>query len=725
MERDPSEATVTYGSFSLLWPIFLLLCLSHFVEVLSCALQGRTVSTEAGMSIFEHSLAFSEAESMTSSSIGLGLGPILEGNGYSRGNGGSPASGSSADGTPAILAHLTRSQVLERMNVTPELLLILLISCCNGLWTNMMDVLGKQSRYRLASTSVWGFCYMAAMVWGLLGRSPFVSGTAILRFPTVCIVGFVPHLLILLGIVLCMGIYALALTITAFSMPMDRPASLRERFAVAHQNMQGASQIGDIRLSRYEDFYAALLRVGYTALTAASEAVFLNEGGAVVARNMSWLEEERLTEIQASRDTSAAANRGKQADMGDTNPLRWESGYNREKKLEKAKSGSRSVQTQTEYGVGAFRGATRFYQGLSFFRRIFFLFLQWIACGLSAALDKIGIVARPQFIKAIIVRPRKDGFLAQNNGSPSELLDFWILNDSGEFELPNTHEFDVEMEMRKREFAGAAITSGGWRQADEQQLDDELYSWWKAGGSWGDQDRSPDYTLPEDGDFDDTTSVISATSTSDWESHNSDDYEDDLGGRRTPTQKNPYPHHAHSHNRHFLHEESLFDPTNLARLLDPQDNESRQEGRILAAHLAAEGDGRTMTRSQYRKRVEREKARVLLSSRFLLDRSHGTRKPTPDEEVEILEKLILSRRADSAASDWRGDGQSWASGAQGLGPDGPPCVICHTNPRSIIAWPCRCLCICEDCRVSLAMNNFGSCVTCRQDVGGFLRLWVP
>ena len=720
MERPVDDSSVTYGSFSLLWPIFLLLCLSHFVEVLSCALQGRTVSTEAGMSIFEHSLAFSEAESMTTNSIGLGFGPALDGTA----KGGAAAS---TDGGPSLLAHLTRSQVLDRMNVTPELLLILLISCCNGLWTNLMDVFGKQNRYRLASTSVWGFCYMAAMVWGLLGGSPFVSGTAILRFPTVCIVGFVPHLLILLGIMLCMVIYALALSITAFSIPLDVPVPLRERFALAHENMQGATQISSIRLSRYEDFYAALLRVGYTALAAASEAVFLNEGGSIVARNMTWLEEERLTELQASRERYLMNRNGDYVDNSNIKEqsLRWESGYSREKKLEKAKNGSRSVQTQTEYGVGAFRGAARFYQGLSFIRRIFFLCLQWLACGLSSALDKIGIVFRPQWLKNMIIKPRKNDGLAEGSSGPAELLDFWILNDNGELELPNNYEFDVEMEMRKRERAAAAAptTAGGWHHTDENGLDDTLYSWWKAGGSWGNQDQSPDYHLPDGDDLDDTTSVISAASMSDWEDYHSDD--DDDYGRRTPTQDDPYSHSQAD----FLLEESLLDPAKLARLLDPQDDESKQDGRILAAHLAteAEASGRIMTRSRYRKRVEREKARVLLSSRFLdhSHHSHRTRKPSPDEELEILEKLILSRRADSASSNWRGDGQTWASGAQGLGPDGPPCVVCQTNPRSIITWPCRCLCICEDCRVSLAMNNFASCVTCRQDVGGFLRLWVP
>jgi hypothetical protein len=84
----------------------------------------------------------------------------------------------------------------------------------------------------------------------------------------------------------------------------------------------------------------------------------------------------------------------------------------------------------------------------------------------------------------------------------------------------------------------------------------------------------------------------------------------------------------------------------------------------------------------------------------------------------MLENLILSRRlADQRAQH--------PEAAESDHSEGPQCVVCQCQPRSIIAWPCRCLCVCEDCRVSLAMNNFASCVTCRREVHGFVRLWVP
>ncbi|KAL1987867.1 hypothetical protein VTN96DRAFT_2270 [Rasamsonia emersonii] len=727
MARPSDSSEIPYGSFTLLWPVFMCLCLSHFVETLSCALQGRTVVTEAGMSIFEHSLAFAEAETMISQSIGLGLFGLPKSSSTKE-----ELQLTSEGGSSSPVHLLTRAQVLERMNVTPELLLIVLISCCNSLASNVLDVFGKQSRYRLLNTTIWGLCFMAAMVWGFVDSSSLGNDTGVLKFPTVCIVGFVPHLLILLGILICLCIYGIAVLITAFALPPDlpRPSSWRERFALAHGNMQGANQIRNVRLNRHEDFYTMLLRVGYAALTAASEAVFLNEGRSVVARRMTWLEEDRLAEIEASRRREPSRGRlwaesvNAQFEAGDTFsfdiPQRsdeWESGYGREKKLEKPSNSSRPIHSQSGLGgVGAFQGATRCYHGFSFFKGIFFLLLRWFALGLSKLLDRVGITARPRWLSKLIGAGRK-ATKPRTKEQPAS-LDFWILTDEGELELPEDNEFDVEKEMRKRE----SLNKSHWDEADESRLDTKLYNWWKAGGSWGDQDESADY-VPSESDLEDTTSVISTTTNdSEWE-----DY-DDSDGRRTPTQQNPFP-------RRFSREsspvqESLLDTTSLARLLDPRDRETKNEARILAAHLAAEKDGRIMTRSRYQREVERERARVLMPPRFpSQDNSQPNnngekRRPAPEEEAEILENLILSRRLESSTSRSR-EPTSWQSGASGLGPDGPQCVICQTNPRSIITWPCRCLCVCEDCRVSLAMNNFGSCVTCRQEVAGFVRLWVP
>ncbi len=60
------------GSLSRLWPLFKTFCFSQFVETLSCAVQGRQVAGETGMTLFEHSLAFAEADAAIGNQLGLG-----------------------------------------------------------------------------------------------------------------------------------------------------------------------------------------------------------------------------------------------------------------------------------------------------------------------------------------------------------------------------------------------------------------------------------------------------------------------------------------------------------------------------------------------------------------------------------------------------------------------------------------------------------------------------
>ncbi|KAL1972950.1 hypothetical protein VTN31DRAFT_6492 [Thermomyces dupontii] len=729
MNRLPGSSELPYGSFSLLWPVFLVLCLSYFIETLSCALQGRPIVTEAGMTIFEHSLAFAEAETAIGHVVGLGLFGLTK-NASTKED--LPLANEMSESSMHLL---TRSQILQRMNVTPELLLIVLISCCNVLAAHVLDVFGKQSRYRLVNTTFWGLCFMGAIAWGIFQGPTISSETGFLKFPTVCIVGFVPHLLILVGIAACACIYGLAVLITAFALPpgVPQPSSFRERLSLAYNNMQSSSQLQHLRLNMHEDFYTTLLKVGYSTLTAASDAVFLNEGRGVVARRRTWLEEDRLTEIEATR-RARAGRTDVQLETGeildfDVGPKEdWQSGYGREKKLGKVSRVNRFGHSASPAGgVGAYQGATRASQACAFLRGISLLVFKWVAVAIGGLLGKMGITFRPQWLSKLMDSNR-NRHKGPTRDQPAS-LDFLILRDNGEFEIPDNNEFDVEKEMRKRE----ASNRDNWQEADEARLDTKLYNWWKIGGSWGEQDESADY-VPTDTDEDTTSIVSSQVTDSEWEDSNDDD-----DGRRTPTQEDPFPARSPR--------ETLLDTASLARLLDPRDQESKEEARILAAHLAAENENRIMTRSQYRRRRELERARVLLPVRpqnvppssSSLSASDNRRPPTAEEEAEMLEALILARRREAQAKAHDHDSHPYrqhpnqtASNSQqddswpiGVGPDGPQCVVCQTNPRSIITWPCRCLCVCEECRVSLAMNNFATCVTCRQEVLGFVRLWVP
>ena len=794
MSRPNPDVRAPYGSFALLWPSFLRLSVSHLAESLSCSLQQLPLMTEVGMSVFEHSLAFAEAETMITSTIDL-LAKRLE----ARNATSVPSRAASSASSPAhatvvasgtimalsdAMSALTSPHFLDRINVPVEVLLVALLSCCNALTSNIISVFGKQRQWRLINTGFWGMLFMGSFVWGYTSTSMMARTddgdsrpvSSLMHFPTVAIVGFIPHMLILLGIWFCCGIYLVALVLTAVSLgtnpSIPQPTSLKERFVIAHDNLQAAIQLRGINIRWYEDFYTALLRVGFAALTAASEAVFLNEGRSVEMRQFTWLEEERLDELQLSRAKHGASDSNFQIleeyGVPSSSPGRtdkggvWESGYSKERKYDK-KEGELEAKDSFAYptprsgGIGAVQRTTRFYLLFIYIRGITFLLGGWIAFGIGLLLDRSGITARPRWLRRLVGRSLKRGAHEKDNmNANSRVIDFWLLKD-GKLAVPRDENLDIEPEMRKR-----VLIDHQDGEADTA-LDDKMYAWWKGGGWFGTQDGSGDYAPTQIDE--DMTSVVSMSTAGD--STDDDAWESEDEGQRTPTQLTMGPTWSFSQveTRHISRDstpetvDNPLDPATLARLLDPKDKETREEARILASHLAPPtfGSASIMTRSRYRKELENQRSRVLLAGRMpdktnaptiSLYNTHnnGPRPLATDEEADVLEKLILSRRRrlPAIADDHR---HSHAPPTQQPptisappstvspqppppAPDdtttqGPPCVVCQTSPRTIIAWPCRCLCVCEDCRVQLAMNNFGNCVTCRRGVGGFVRLYVP
>lgn len=725
MGHSEGEFLSLNGSLARLWPLFLSLCLSQFVETMACALQGRQPMPETGMTLFEHSLAFSETEAMLTKPFDLGS---------------STATVTRPDGTAL---KLTRGMLLQVLNVPPEVLVTAVVSSLSHLSSNILAVLGLRTRFRLVNTGVWGVAYMVVFVWTFLRMTGTIESIpndlGILRIPTVCLVGFIPHLLILVGLLACAIIYGLALVVTAFSLPAGtgERLTIKERFKAAFSNLQANVHFSGstpISVSWSDDFYTALLKIGFTVLTAASEAVFLNEGTPIRVSEMTWLESMRIQELAERRAMVQRTIDGIPAELREdfvaegvkakdvpesANGLR--SGYARERKTRGQKSLPEARAAGRDNGVGLLQRRGRWVMTYEFAKGIHRLVLAIQARFVISVMSKIGINRRPQWLleyagvsqSAAGSKGSRAGPSA--GGSRSRELEFWYLTPDGRLTLPSDSNVDVEAETRRRlEHNGKKLFG---EELTEESLNSHLYSWWRNGGWWGDVDSSGDYSLPSDlSDNDDTTSVISM-STAAGEEEWSD--VEDGDGRRTPTQEHP---HRDREVTPAL-DDTAIDPSQLARLLDPQSDEDKVEARLLASHLRSD---RIMTRSQYRKAVERHRGR-LLTSRHRPGTLHSTM--TPEEEERALEGYILERRSAThqhpgGSNDNPGTG-TWASGADGMGSGGPQCVVCQASPRTILVWPCGCLSLCDDCRVGLATRNFDSCVCCRSDVAAYSRLFVP
>ncbi|KAL1629099.1 hypothetical protein SLS56_005653 [Neofusicoccum ribis] len=668
MGHSEGEFLSLNGSLARLWPLFLSLCLSQFVETMSCALQGRQPMPETGMTLFEHSLAFSETEAMLTKPFDLGN---------------STATVTRTDGTTL---KLTRGMLLQVLNVPPEVLVMAVVSSLSHLSSNILAVLGLRTRFRLVNTGVWGVAYMVVFVWTFLRMTGAIESIpndlGILRIPTVCLVGFIPHLLILVGLLACALIYGLALVVTAFNLPSgtEQNLTLKERFRTAYGNLQANVHFSGstpISVSWADDFYTALLKIGFTVLTAASEAVFLNEGTPIRVSEMTWLESRRIQELSERRamvqrtidgipaelreDFVAEGVKAKDVPEGAT-ALR--SGYARERKTRGQKSLPEARAAGRDNGVGLLQRRGRWVMTYEFAKGIHRLVLAIQARFVLSAMSKLGITRRPHWLlKLAGVSQRSAGSKGAGPGSSagghrSRELEFWYLTSEGTLTQPSDRTIDVEVETRRRLEQNGKTLFG--EELTEESLSSNLYSWWKNGGWWGDVDSSGDYALPSDmSDNDDTTSVISMSTVSGEEEWSDMENED---GRRTPTQEDPHP----SREETPAFDDASIDPSQLARLLDPQTDEDRAEAQLLASHLRS---NRIMTRSQYRKAVERSRGR-LLTSRYGAGNLNFAM--TPEEEECALERYILERRSATVQQHGGPPGAgTWATGADGMGSGGP------------------------------------------------------
>jgi hypothetical protein len=699
------------GSMSLLFVFFLTLCASQLFETLACALQGRQPVPETGMTIFEHSLAFAECEAMISSALGFGFfGPPKPND--------RPTSGPSDTTGPLY----TRAEILQRLNVPPEVLLVCLISCFSHLSSSLLAVSGLREKVRLINTGIWACCYMSAFVWSFARIFMYpiesVSDLGVLRFPTVCVVGFIPHLVILVGIIFCSAMYGIALVLTALNVPDEAASemSFRQRFGWAYRNLQANvqfSQASVIRIKMSEDFYTTLLKVGFSVLTAASEAVYLNEGSRIQVAQMTWLERKRIDEFVVRMDNRKkyavppellGEEIAKGVDFIDhENTAFGKSPYARERKSRpKGSEAERANAAEIDSGLGIKQKRSRMHLTCDFLIGVFWLSISLQANLVLDTLRRLGTSSRPRWLlKAAGLTDDAEKVAALHPDRAADNLQFWMVGPNGDLGLPRNRNVDVEAEMRRKHQRTGTYST-------EEALGDNVYSWWRSGGWFGDVDSSGDYQARAGDDDDDTTSMISMSSNASV----ADDWSDveEESGRRTPTQRDPY---ADRSREATPSTDGGLDVSLLSKLLNPQSAAERDEARLLSYSLQA---NRPMTRAQFRRTIDRQRAELLRSSAATLG--------SLEDEERDLEQFILMQRSKGKAKLSQATG-SWENGGEGMGEGGPQCVVCQTTPRTVLVWPCGCLSMCDDCRVGLAARNYTKCICCRTDVAAYSRLYVP
>ncbi|KAF8466182.1 hypothetical protein BDZ91DRAFT_725708 [Kalaharituber pfeilii] len=758
LPRDGVESFTPTGSLSVLWPLYRSISIGLFLATFSHALQSSTsagigipsTSSDTGLTLFEDSLVFAEAEALVDPKTG---------------------------------------------NVSPEVLYIALISAFAHLTANIIGVLGIATgiaaigHYRLITTGIWGVAFLGGFMWAL-----FRGGAKVLGFPTVCVVGFIPHLIVLLGIAICGAIYLLAAIFSTLVARSRRSArrghhaleewnvddyyypptaarqldgsadeatgsqqgSSRGRGFLDFSNLQANITLSSLSISWSEDFYTTLLKLGFQCLTAASEATYLNEGAPIRVPGLTWLERERLRVLERQR---VWAERGRDAGLsrggGDAVEMAMLRTGTEGNDLNSGYANERREGVQGGYGaLGGIEDEDE--EGTEG------------ANGRGRGRRKLGNIRATRWFGAVEYMGRELGVggAAKGRDTGGRGAEWPYSEQCGRCARGSDEKTDNDATERA---AALQILREKWVDDDEHRR--RLWETFvKARSLLPDEDEgtgfaSDDEYVPSPSD---ATSVVSKTSAGSGPSMSSfsrsssrassilsyDGYGSDTTtssismtrssaspGARTPTRRNPYPSASsvptrpqRRHHRQTHDEDDDWEPlTSLATLLDPQTPEQRSQARIMAQHLLVRPGTKPVTRSLLRERqrddIDRDPGAVSSSPfnnpykpspstshyPYFPPSAAATATPYPIQETRILEHLLLTRRRRPQEGAEEGDDEGVGMGM---------CVICHTNPRTIVLWPCRCLALCEDCRVALAMRNYGTCVCCRREVGGVSRVFV-
>lgn len=140
----------------------------------------------------------------------------------------------------------------------------------------------------------------------------------------------------------------------------------------------------------------------------------------------------------------------------------------------------------------------------------------------------------------------------------------------------------------------------------------------------------------------------------------------------------------------------LLQPDDLYSLLLPDKDSDDSFKEILACHLSRDlkGERNPITRSQFGRQSQSEHAKLI-------------------DVIMEQRKGAFTKSEDNKTSEFLDEYKQYT------------CVICQSNPRQIILWPCTCFAICSNCRLTLVLRNFENCVCCRQPIEGYSKVYMP
>lgn len=529
----------------------------------------------------------------------------------------------------------------------------------------------NDNRYRLIPLSIIGLTFLTYFV------SCFTNGN-IWKFPTIIIMSFVPQVLIMLIIFVSVFIFSMAVLAKGFQLQDLNYASF-----LLYENHESDIEFRTriLNISLQDDFYTALLNLGMLAITLAGKSSYITELSLITVDEDTWLERNiwqklkyqigSVAKLQAKTNTNSVMDYLKKNNI---------SGYGNmimtpSKRLI---SGERTdifnddtTDLKNSKSISVLRKRILFIKEMisDLMQLLYGLIIDSFLLGYMPKVFS-HYVLRRQHSKKNILESDED-FERRKRKTPAFLRPYIRQNMGDSKNIPSLKE------LRPSE------QSVDLNSYTEEQLAQEYISL-LLDKELPDIDDSEDYyqTNYYELDLDEESDIESIDLTS-----------------STSIKGNQLIDDSHTLIDELLSPEefqNLMSSANVDVLQRHLNHDSRESGILTRSKFNALSSGLTTQENILSNQDEISKLLELILNKRksqIYDLSSDRSTNKNDEDYDLNSKL--------------------------------DCVICQTNVREIITWPCKCFAICESCRLSLISKGIEGCVCCRRDVEGVSKVFIP
>ncbi|KAI3402313.2 hypothetical protein KGF56_004883 [Candida oxycetoniae] len=561
---------------------------------------------------------------------------------------------------------------------TEEVLVTSLFSILNHLNIHIGAIVNN-NRLRLIPSTIIGTGFLGYFVTSIIHKQ-------MSRFPVILISTLIPQLLIVFIVLISSAIFFTAVVVNGCRFQGLNYASLfaredRNQLEEGDNNDDAFgneldSPMSNLNISLTDDFYTALLNLGVLAITSAGKSSYITELSLVTLDHETWVERsiwQRLKYFSKSKYASMDASR---VFAEETSVLGYDNIISKPNIKSIASSGAfssgneNSLQENTQYRNSVFEKRFRYC------KKIVIDFCQLIY---GLVVDKFMLQLVPELLSFVWSSHKDESNSNSNSNSSSENL------ENLERRRLKTPKF-LKKHMRKNKvgYGGAQASTAKNKNINVNLLSSEElesnYASLLLGADFGETDNSEDYIFQTKDDSEDESDV---------------DYDETTYGSVFGGAIKQYRNPREEADVRLPPMYEIFDPQGLKEVFS-----TSSDLHMIRDHFNYEG---RLTRSKYQK--------LHTSEENVKEQFDG------HEGQKLIDLIIMKRQASKLESQ---DKKEQLSSERSL-----DCVICQTNMREIITWPCKCFAICESCRLSLVSKGIEGCVCCRSEVKGVSKVFIP